>query len=317
MPSRVGTGSTSNCLTTLRQADGAGLRCHRKVSEVWVNGVRVAAHNGMFGEVRGDFSALAHPGDNVVAVHIIPPPGEDTLIEADKKEAVAVTVEVTEAMLHSLPHGMYPASSFSAGIWQPVRLEITDPVAVAEMFARPRLDGGDFDVTVRNASPDARNVQVEARIVDAADGTMLHRWDPGTDGPLSIPAHGDRTITLSAAGLSPKLWSPAAPNSTGWKRSCATEGKPSTSVPKPSASARSPWTVVACCSTQTLLAARGNLARTRRPPAQRRGTGARVLPIGQGGHVTVTRAHRSFSETWMQAADEMGMAVSMEGTWPW
>ena len=288
-----------------------------KVSEVWLNGVQIATHKGMFSEVRCDVSALVQAGDNVVAVHIIPPAGEDTLVNADEKEEVAVTVEVTKAMMNSLPHGMYPNATFTAGIWQPVKLEITDPVAVSEVYARPRLDGGDFDITVRNASPDARRVSVETRIVDAADGSVLHRWNRA-EATFDTPARGSKTITLAAAGLKPKLWTPAAPNlyrlettvfvgeartderaETFGFRTFTVEGNRLLLNGKPY------WLRGGNLAPNTLRPNDGELARA-------------FFRFAKAGNVEATRSHTvPFTETWMQAADEVGMAVSIEGTWPW
>lgn len=44
----------------------------------------------------------------------------------------------------------------------------------------------------------------------------------------------------------------------------------------------------------------------------------RFLALAREGNVAATRSHTApFSETWLQAADEIGMAVSNEGTWLW
>ena len=290
-----------------------------KVSEVWLNGVRVADHKGMFGEVRCDVSALAYPGDNVLAVHIIPPAGEDTLVNADQKEEVAVTVEVTKAMLNSLPHGMYPNSRFTTGIWQPVALEITDPVAVSEVYARPRLDGGDFDITIRNASPTARRVSVETSIVDAADGTVLHTWGrAGTT--LEVPAKGEKAVTLSAAKLKPKLWTPSTPNLYRLQTRVFAAGGDAWSDEHAETFGFRTFTVD---GTRLLLNGKpywlrgGNLS----PNVIRPNDGelARAyFRFAKENNVDATRSHVvPFTDTWLQAADEVGVAVSLEGTWPW
>ena len=41
-----------------------------KVSEVWVNGVHIASHTGMFGEVRQDVTSAVKPGRNLIAVYV-------------------------------------------------------------------------------------------------------------------------------------------------------------------------------------------------------------------------------------------------------
>lgn len=103
---------------------------------------------------------MLHAGDNVIAVHILKPAGEEELVKASQVEGLAVTVVVEVGMLQALPHGMYPLNKYTAGIWQPVHLEVTDPVAVDNVFVHPHLDGGDFDVTIRNRSANAQRVRV-------------------------------------------------------------------------------------------------------------------------------------------------------------
>ena len=39
-----------------------------------------------------------------------------------------------------------------AGIWQPVKLTISDPLKVEDVFIKPALDGAEFDITVKNSS---------------------------------------------------------------------------------------------------------------------------------------------------------------------
>ena len=44
----------------------------------------------------------------------------------------------------------------------------------------------------------------------------------------------------------------------------------------------------------------------------------RFTQIARDGNVSVTRSHIvPFTETWLNAADEIGLGVSYEGTWPW
>ena len=76
----------------------------------------------MFGEFDCDLTSAIHPGRNSVAVHVVGTPEKHG---DDKVEGVAVTVEVTSAMLNSLPHGMFQDDV--SGIWQPVKLVVTSP----------------------------------------------------------------------------------------------------------------------------------------------------------------------------------------------
>jgi Glycosyl hydrolases family 2, sugar binding domain len=42
-----------------------------KIADVWLNGIKVGSHVGMFGEVRCDVSHAVRPGKNLLAVHIV------------------------------------------------------------------------------------------------------------------------------------------------------------------------------------------------------------------------------------------------------
>ena len=288
-----------------------------KVSEIWFNGQKVADHTGMFGEVRCDISKWVHEGDNVVAVHIIPPTGEEALALARRKEKVAVTVEVTKAMLNSLPHGSYPEKSFTAGIWQPVTLEITDPVAVQEVFARPRLDGGDFAITLRNAGTAARHIGLAVRIVSAADGSVLHNWD-ASDLAMDVPASASKTLTLSARDLQPKLWSPREPNLYRLEITLSA-GKRKLDEYVQSFGFRT----FAVRGSQLLLNGKpywlrgGDLVPNILRPNDEVLAHA-FFQFAKEGNVEMARSHTApLSEAWLRAADETGFGVLMEGTWPW
>jgi beta-galactosidase/beta-glucuronidase len=44
----------------------------------------------------------------------------------------------------------------------------------------------------------------------------------------------------------------------------------------------------------------------------------RFMKLAKEGNVVATRSHTApFTNTWLEAADENGMLVSYEGTWPW
>jgi beta-galactosidase len=100
-----------------------------KIADVWLNGIQVGSHIGMFGELRCDITHAVKPGKNLLAVHVV----GHLAGQSAKNEVlgVAVTVEVTSEMLTSLPHGMYPNDA--SGIWQPVTLLVTNEVSVQEV----------------------------------------------------------------------------------------------------------------------------------------------------------------------------------------
>ena len=76
-----------------------------KKSEIRVNGQMVGTHTGIFGQIQCDVTRALQPGRNLIAVHVISEVGAPEKA-SEEVAGVAVTVEVTSKMLHSLPHGM-------------------------------------------------------------------------------------------------------------------------------------------------------------------------------------------------------------------
>jgi len=281
-----------------------------KVAEVWVNGAKVGAHTGMFAEVRCDITNAIHPGKNAVAVHVM---GGRKRDDSNRVVGVAVTVEVTEAMLDSLPHGMYPEQA--GGIWQPAKLVVTQKTWIEDIYAKPRLDGLDFELLVRSQSAEACNIGVAYTIRSVGDATILYA-SPATE-PQPMDS-SSRSLHFSTPRLTPKLWSPSEPNLYELDLTILSEGSV---VDKRSVS----------FGFRTFAVEDGKLHLNGKPfwlrgadhfPHALRPNDSvlarRFLQLARAGNVVATRTHTApFSETWLQAADEVGMAVSFEGTWPW
>ncbi len=282
-----------------------------KISEVWVNGVHIASHTGMFGEVRQDVTSAVKPGRNVIAVHAVGLIKEPRT--PDKVLGVAVTVEVTASMLNSLPHGMYHDVG---GIWQPVKLIVTEPVKVDEVYIQPRLDGLDCDVTVDgNEFFLQEGVFVSYSIRSTKDKTLLYSLPSTKAIRIEVP---NQTFHFSISGLTPELWSPQNPNLYDLEIILISKDK-----------------ILDRHNTRfgfrTFTAENGRLLLNGRPfwlrgadhfPHALRPNDSvlarRFMKLAKEGNVVATRSHTApFSRTWLAAADEAGMAVSFEGTWPW
>jgi hypothetical protein len=280
-----------------------------KVSAVSVNGVKVGAHVGMFGEVRCEITAAVHPGRNVVAVHVFGKLKSET---PNKTVGVAVTVDVTSSMLQSLPHGMYPIEA--GGIWQPVKLLVTQQTWIEDVYVKPRLDGADFEVTVGTPAAQPCNISV-AYSIRASHGRETLYEAPAVEFKR---ASREQVLHLSTPKLAPRLWSPGDPvlyslEVTLWSESGLLDRR---SI---------------AFGFRTFSAQDGRLYLNGQPfwlrgadhfPHALRPNDSvlarRFMQLARDGNVVATRSHTApFSETWLQAADEIGMAVSFEGTWPW
>jgi hypothetical protein len=282
-----------------------------KVSDVWLNGIQVGSHVGMFGEVRCDISHAVKPGKNLLAVHVVGHLGS----QGAKNEVlgVAVTVEVTSEMLTSLPHGMYPNDA--SGIWQPVTLLVTNEVCVQDVYTKPRLNGLDFDVAVLNVSTRKSDVSVSYAIRSSSDGTELYSAKQSVVQTVdSAPV----TLHLTTPNLNPKLWSPHEPNLYILE---VTLSSGNTVLDKH----RTRF------GFRTFNVEKGRLMLNGRPfwlrganhfPNALRPNDAELakhfMQLAKAGNVVATRSHTvPYTSRWLEAADEAGMGVSYEGTWPW
>jgi beta-galactosidase len=285
-----------------------------KIAEIHVNGRKVGSHVGMFGEIRCDITEVARPGRNVVAVHVIrnyPKPRKN---QDNKVEGVAVTVEVTSEMLRSLPHGMY--GDDPAGIWQPAKLVVSGPVAVNDVFVKPRLDGATVEVEMVNKPDRARTVSLAYTIRDAKDRSVLCT---GTlSQPAAVSAGATTSVSLQTPAVKPKLWSPETPNLYVLELEVTENGTLTDRH-----QTRFGFRTFTAQGNRLLLNGQPYWLRggNHFPNAIRPNDGElarRMMTLAREGNVMVTRSHVApFTQTWMEAADEMGMGVSYEGTWPW
>ncbi|HEY1791220.1 MAG TPA: glycoside hydrolase family 2 TIM barrel-domain containing protein [Verrucomicrobiae bacterium] len=284
-----------------------------KVCEVWVNGMEVGNHTGMFGRVQCDISKAVRPGRNVVAVHVI----SQALARNDvtnNVEGVAVTVEVTTAMLYSLPHGMFQQDV--GGIWQPVTLTATAPVFVNDCFVESGLHGTTINLDVQNASRQPMSLGISYQITSAGNGQLLY----SDKKPMSfLAAAGDVShLKLTTPRLDPKLWSPQDPNLYNLDINLEKQGATLDRY-----RVRFGFRTFLVDGNKFLLNGHPFWLRGADPfPNTLCPNDAvlahRFMKIAHDGNVRATRTHIvPFTSTWLDAADEEGVAVSYEGTWPW
>ncbi|SDT89154.1 Glycosyl hydrolases family 2, sugar binding domain [Verrucomicrobium sp. GAS474] len=284
-----------------------------KVSEIWVNGIRVGGHVGMFGEVLCDISRAIRPGKNVIAVQVLRSlkTGETT---SGRVVGLAESVEVTEKMLLSLPADMYQFDP--GGIWQSVRLLVTDPVSIDDIFVQPRLDGALFDVTVANGGDSAETVQVAYAIHRRKDGALLFADENA--GRADVPSTGEAQIRITTPILAPRLWFPHDPELYEVTVELMRAGK---SIDR--------YRVE--FGFRTFTTEKNRFLLNGKPYWLR---GANHFPHALGpndekladtftrlaveGNVRATRFHVApLTKAWACAADRHGLAVSFEGIWPW
>jgi beta-galactosidase len=285
-----------------------------KVAEVWVNGKKAGSHIGMFGDFTLDVSTLLQPGKNLVTVKVLRNYVND-IKDADKVTDVAVTVEVTQRMIKDLAHGFFVDDP--AGIWQPVKLTITDPLHISDVFIKPGRSGAAFEVTVKNEGTEDRTFALSASVMPEGNGAPLYN---GTLLPaVTLRAGQEQTLTCSVDGLHPRLWSPEDPNLYRFYFAVGTSGN----VPADSLSIRSGFRTFEAKDGFFYLNGRRYWLRGANQTAMPLGANNarladRFCQLLHAAHINATRTHTvPFTETWMDAADRNGIGVSYEGTWPW
>ena len=284
-----------------------------KVSEIWVNGTKVGEHVGMFGQIKCDISKVVTPGRNVVAVYVSQ--GQDRT-RTNKVEGVAVTVQVTSSMLYSLPHGMYQDNV--GGIWQPVKLTMTSPVHVDDCFVEPGLHGAKIHLNISNSGNETAVVETGYSIISVQDNQVLYSNHTALSPVVNVPAGQRSELDLVTPHLDPKLWSPQNPNLYKLQIVLTSRNQVIDTY-----DVRFGFRTFAVDGSQLLLNGHPYWLRGANPFPSALFPNDSMLAhqffkIARTGNVDATRTHIApFTTTWLDAADEEGMGVSVEGTWPW
>ncbi len=285
-----------------------------KVAEVYINGIKAGSHIGMFGDFQVNATGLLTPGKNLITVKVMRDYVKD-IKDADKIAGVAVTVEVTQKMVHDLAHGFFDDDP--AGIWQPVSLVITDPLRIEDVFIKPSLTGADFDITVKNDANKTAIFSVGTNITGSKEKDELYKAISVKE--LQLQPGEEKTFTYSIANLQPRLWSPEHPNLYDFGFTLLTGNN--TEID--SKIIRSGFRTFKSIGDYLYLNGKRYWLRggnqTALPLAPNDTALAdKFTKLMKAGNIMVTRTHTvPGTETWMNAFDANGIGVSYEGTWPW
>ena len=288
-------------------------------SKVFLNGRELGNHTGMFSRFEYDLTNYLKPGKNTLAVWV----SMEKIPVSTVSLGTAVTVNLTASKVLSLSKGMFgpltPVAENRAydlhGIWQPVRLAVRGDTRLTDVYFIPSLD--------------AARVQVEAKSLEMPQTSIIKaRWiDVKTNKVFAETASSKvliddkkSEISLEIKNVRPKLWTPAMPNLYRLEVTLedAADGK------------------VLDKFSQNVgfrtFEARGNKLFLNGKPYWLRGVNH--LPYGKNPSDTnlarkliqqmhdnnqaVTRTHATpWNKAWLEAADEIGLGVSVEGIRPW
>ncbi len=319
------------------------------VSKTFCNGKLVGEHQGMFSRFSYDLTPHLKVGENLLAVFVSMekiPPSSLTMGEA-------VTVNLTASKVRSMSKGMFGPLSPNAdnraydlhGIWQPVKLVVRGAAKLDDVWFVPSLDGAEVRVEARLLERNAvvssstsrsalENPETPKPVEPAAAGAphtaalrLKAKWTDLKTGKVfaEIPAEkiqinaNSNSHTLKLRNVKPKLWTPAEPNLYCLDVTLESEA----------GAVLDSWTHNVGFRT---FEARGNKFFLNGKPYWLRG--ANHLPYGKNsfdpklahkliqflhdGNIRVTRTHATpWNEAWLDAADEIGLGVSLEGIRPW
>ena len=277
-----------------------------KVADVWVNGHYVGGHLGMFAHFEFDITQHLKQGENIIVVHNAIRKF-DRVQDADKIAAVAVSVEVNQDMLNSLPYGMHEGTE--GGIWQPVSLKMKSPVRIDNIFAKTRTNGAEIDIELNCPANQSLIADLEITCSQTGDKLCL------LCGKFE---NGQQKITVDTGELTPKLWSPEEPNlykvSVALKNQNCLLDSHEENIGFRTFEIRGDFFY--------LNGHKYWLRGANHPPHNLRPNDKKLahqfMKQMHDNNQHITRTHGGpFNKIWMDASDVEGVGVSWEGTWPW
>ncbi|HEV2293454.1 MAG TPA: glycoside hydrolase family 2 TIM barrel-domain containing protein [Tepidisphaeraceae bacterium] len=290
--------------------DGVAMR-----SRTFINGHELGQHAGMFSRFSYDLTPHLKPGRNTLAMWVSMekiPPTSGNLGEA-------VTVNLSAAKVISMSKGMFgpltPNQDNRAydlyGIWQPVKLVVRGPNRIDDVWFQPTVSGADIQITLRQPAG-----TYKVTLTDLKTNEKLAEQVGG----IASAASATDLVNVHFEALKPKLWTPAEPNLYRLEV---------TLDEQPDGSYSDRWIHNVGFRT---FEVKGNQLYLNGKRYWMRG--ANQLPYGKNpwdpqlprkliqmlhdANIDSTRTHCTpWNEAWLDAADEIGLAVSIEGIRPW
>jgi hypothetical protein len=294
------------------QFDGVAMK-----TKVFCNGALLGEHTGMFSRFEFDLTPHLKTGTNLIAIYV----SMERIPKLEVAMGEAVTVNLTASKVRTLSKGMYGplAPGFDNrsydlhGIWQPVRLAIRGTASLDDVWFAPSMEGAEVRV-LASSTLRRQEVSLRAKWTDMATGKVFAEL-----GPEKMVLSGSGRETLWLSGAKPKLWTPAEPNL--YELEVRLEDAKGETLDV--------WSRKVGFRTFEI---RGNQFFLNSKPYWLRG--ADHLPYGKNpfdpdlprrlirllhdANVRVTRTHATpWNEAWLEAADEIGLGVSVEGIRPW
>jgi hypothetical protein len=288
------------------------------VCRLYCNARLLTEHKGMFSRFSVDLTPALKPGENLLALYVsmekIPP----SMLSMGE----AVTVNLTASKVKTMSKGMFGPLSPNFdnraydlhGIWQPVKLVVRGAAKLDDVWFIPSTNSAELRIETHSLVS-SQPAQLKARWTDKTSGKVFAEI-PAQQISLSTNLS---THTLQLANIKPQLWTPAEPRL--YQLEVTLESSAGTVFDS--------WSQPVGFRT---FEVRGNQFLLNGHPYWLRG--ANHLPYGKNpfdpvlarkliqslhdANIRITRTHATpWNEAWLNAADEIGLAVSLEGIRPW
>jgi len=303
------------------------------ISAVYFNGQKIQDHIGMFSPQKINVTDLVKPGRNVIAIQVWRQWEDDLssdvsasiddnyadawniIKDAKKGELKKMdSVKRMDKLIHKhIPHGFYNNSP--GGIWRDATLVITEKVKLEEFYFKPSLTGAEIDVTYANYGATSQNLTLNYEIKNKADGSRLCG---GVVEEKQLATNETCTTTFSTPTVSPKLWGPGTPNLYTIEFTITQNHDVLDQI-----SDQVGFKTIEVKGDELLLNGKPYWVRgANHMPGHMKPYDKELakkwMELALEHHVVATRTHCSpYSKQWMDAADETGVMMSVEGPYPW
>ena len=302
------------------------------ISAIYFNGVRVHENIGMFAPQQVDVSAYVHEGRNLISVEVhrrLTDESEhafqtstvddnyatawDILDAADKNQEISTKVERRDFCTDDIAHGFYMNNP--GGIWRSVKLIISDKVHVEDCFFVPTLEDAAIEVTYGNDSAADQAVELSYQLVHKTTGEYLCG---GVIEAVTLPAGEKRTLSFTTPKVSPRLWGPGTPNLYNLTFTISQNGDVLDTYREQVGFRTVKFEGATLMYNGSPMWVRGG----NHMPAHVKPTdkllARQFLTLALEHNLMATRTHVApWCSAWLDAADEIGVMVSFEGTWSW
>ncbi len=302
------------------------------ISAIYFNGVRVNENIGMFAPQVVDVTDYVKEGRNLIAVEVhrkLTNESEhavdtssvednyvtawDILDAADKNEEISTKVERREFNTNDIAHGFY--SNNPGGIWRSVRLIISDKVHVEDCFFRSTTEDATVEVTYANCGAVDKEVELSYKLTHKTTGEYLCG---GVIEAETLKAGEKRKISFTTPKVQPRLWGPGTPNLYDLQFTIEQDGDVIDVYHEPVGFRTVEFDGATLMYNGAPMWVRGG----NHMPAHVKPTdkllARQFLTLAREHNVMATRTHVApWCSAWLDAADEIGVMVSFEGTWSW